>query len=89
LLSDNRNPRRESETARLLQQSRLPTAKTWANFDWKRLPLQVTRQLESLRDGSFLDRRENVLVFGRPGSGKSPSPRNEPSSSPYSLFSNS
>lgn len=63
--------RRESRISRLLQQSRLPSTKTWHNFDWTRLPLQVTRQLESLRDGSFLDRRENVLVFGKPGSGKS------------------
>lgn len=31
----------------------------------------MTRQLETLRDGSFLDRRENVLLFGKPGSGKS------------------
>ncbi|MCO6457038.1 MAG: IS21-like element helper ATPase IstB [Pirellulaceae bacterium] len=63
--------RRESRIARLLQQSRLPIAKTWQNFDWTRLPLQVARQMESLRDGSFLDRRENLLVFGKPGSGKS------------------
>jgi DNA replication protein DnaC len=27
--------------------------------------------MESLKDGSFLDRRENLLIFGRPGSGKS------------------
>jgi DNA replication protein DnaC len=50
--------------------SRLPRAKSWENFDWKRIPLQVARQAESLRDGSFLDRRENLLVFGKPGSGK-------------------
>ena len=31
----------------------------------------MTRQLETLRDGSFLNRRENILIFGRPGSGKS------------------
>lgn len=63
--------RRESRIARLLQQSRLPSSKTWDNFDWTRLPVQVARQLESLRDGSFLDRRENLLLFGKPGSGKS------------------
>jgi DNA replication protein DnaC len=63
--------RRESRIARLRQQSRLPTSKTWNNFDWKRLQLQVSRQMESLRDGSFLDRRENLLLFGKPGSGKS------------------
>jgi len=63
--------RRESRTARMMNQSRLPAAKTWNNFQWTRLPLQVARQMESLRDGSFLDRRENLLVFGKPGSGKS------------------
>jgi len=63
--------RRESRIARLMHQSRLPSSKTWHNFQWTRLPLQVTRQIESLRDGSFLDRRENLLLFGKPGSGKS------------------
>lgn len=63
--------RRESRIARLMQQSRLPTSKSWNNFDWTRLPLAVARQMESLRDGSFLDRRENLLLFGKPGSGKS------------------
>jgi DNA replication protein DnaC len=63
--------RRESRIARLMQQSRLPSSKTWDNFQWTRLPIQVARQMESLRDGSFLDRRENLLLFGKPGSGKS------------------
>jgi DNA replication protein DnaC len=62
--------RRESRIARLMQQSRLPSSKTWRNFQWTRLPLQVARQMESLRDGSFLDRRENLLLFGKPGCGK-------------------
>ena len=63
--------RRESRIARLHRQSRLPSAKTWDAFDWSRLPLQLARQMESLRDGTFLDRRENLLVFGKPGVGKS------------------
>ena len=63
--------RRESRIARLKQQSRLPSSKRWDNFNWTRLPIQVARQMESLRDGSFLDRRENLLLFGKPGSGKS------------------
>jgi len=62
--------RREGRIQRLLERSRLPRAKRWDNFDWKRIPLAVSRQAESLRDGSFLDRRENLLVFGKPGSGK-------------------
>ena len=63
--------RREGRIKRLMTRSKLHPGKTWANFNFKRLPLQVTRQLETLRDGSFLDRRENILIFGKPGSGKS------------------
>jgi DNA replication protein DnaC len=63
--------RREGRIKRLMRRSKLPAGKTWNNFRFKRLPLTVTRQLETLRDGSFLDRRENVLLFGKPGSGKS------------------
>ena len=37
----------------------------------QRLPAKATRQFRGLLDGSFLDRKENVLVFGNPGSGKS------------------
>lgn len=63
--------RQESRIKRLMSQSHLPLGKTWEAFDFARVPLSVTRQLESLRDGSFLDRRENVLIFGKPGAGKS------------------
>ncbi len=63
--------RREGRIRRLMKRSKLPLEKNWESFDLKRLPLAVRRQLETLRDGSFLDRRENVLLFGKPGSGKS------------------
>lgn len=63
--------RRESRIKRLMTRSKLPLGKTWESFEWNRLPLTVTRQMEMLRDGTFLDRRENLLIFGRPGSGKS------------------
>ena len=42
-----------------------------ANFDLKRLPLKVNRQLKVLLDGGFLDRRENLLLFSNPDAGKS------------------
>ena len=44
--------------------------KTLENFDLKRLPQKAARQVKSLQDGTFLDRKENVLAFGNPGSGK-------------------
>jgi DNA replication protein DnaC len=55
---------------RLLQQSHLPLGKTLEAFDMTRLPAGIARQVRTLADGAFLDRRENVLAFGNPGSGK-------------------
>jgi DNA replication protein DnaC len=63
--------RRKSKVQRLLKDSALPLEKSLPNFDLKRLPAKAARQLRTLLDGSFLDRKENILVFGNPGSGKS------------------
>lgn len=62
--------RRTQRTARLLHQSRLPLEKSLETFDLKRLPAKVARQVQSLREGSFVERRENLLAFGKIGSGK-------------------
>lgn len=62
--------RRAHRIERLLRSSRLPLDKTLDNFDLKRLPAKAARQVKTLIDGAFLDRRENVLAFGNPGSGK-------------------
>lgn len=48
----------------------MPLEKTLDNFDLKRLPAKAARQVNTLADGTFLDRCENVLAFGNPGSGK-------------------
>ncbi len=63
--------RDRNRIARLLKESSLPQEKTMANFDLKRLPVKVSRQLKVLLDGGFLDRKENLLLFGNPGAGKS------------------
>jgi DNA replication protein DnaC len=63
--------RRAGRIKRLMNRSKLPLGKSWGSFDFGRVPLAVKRQLETLRDGSFLNRQENVLIFGKPGSGKS------------------
>ena len=62
--------RQHNRIERLLKDSRLPLEKSWAALDLKRLPPKVVQQLRGLLSGEFLDRRENVLVFGPPGSGK-------------------
>lgn len=55
---------------RLLRQSRLPLEKNMESFELKRLPQKVVHQVKTLLEGSFLDKNENVLAFGNPGSGK-------------------
>src|ERR1700737_2701155 len=62
--------RQHNRIERLVKASRLALDKSWATLDLKRLPTKVAQQLRSLLSGDFLDRRENVLVFGPPGSGK-------------------
>ena len=63
--------RRKARVERLLRESELRLEKSLPNFDVKRLPAKAQRQLRTLLEGDFLNRKENVLVFGRPGSGKS------------------
>jgi len=55
---------------RLLKDSELPLEKSLQNFDVKRLPAKATRQMRTLLEGGFLDRKENVLVFGILGRGR-------------------
>jgi DNA replication protein DnaC len=62
--------RRNKRVERLLHESRLPLEKSWPALELKRLPAKVVQQTRTLLEGSFLDRCENVLVFGPPGSGK-------------------
>jgi len=62
--------RRQKRTERLLRQSRLPLEKNLDSFDLKRLPQKVRHQVSTLLEDSFLARKENILAFGKPGSGK-------------------
>lgn len=63
--------RRQNRIERLLRASKLPPGKTFETFDLKRLPSKVASQVNVLAEGAFLERAENILAFGNPGSGKS------------------
>jgi DNA replication protein DnaC len=63
--------RRSNRIGKLLKESGLPLEKSLETFDSKRLPVKVSRQLKVLLEGGFLDRKENLLIFGNPGAGKS------------------
>jgi len=62
--------RRQHRVERFLRESRLPLDKSLDTFEMKLMPRNVAQQVRTLLDGSFLDRRENILAFGNPGSGK-------------------
>jgi len=63
--------RQKKRVQRLLKDSALPLEKSLENFNLKRLPTKAQRQIRTLLEGDFLDRKENVLIFGKPGTGKS------------------
>jgi DNA replication protein DnaC len=63
--------RRERSMLRRLRESNLPLEKNFDTLDLERLGRKLVHQVTVLREGSFLNRQENVLVFGSPGTGKS------------------
>jgi DNA replication protein DnaC len=70
LLESEVEGRRRRRIERLLQQAQLPPGKTLAQFDQRRLPLRIQRLLPPLQAGDFVDRCQNLLFFGLPGTGK-------------------
>lgn len=70
LVEREREVRRQNRIARRFRESKLPLEKSLETFDLKRLSSKVVAHVNALLDGSFLDRTENVLAFGNPGSGK-------------------
>ena len=63
--------RKERRVDRLRRASKLPPAKTFEALDRERVPRTVFLKIQQLATGDFLDRADNVLLFGLPGVGKS------------------
>lgn len=63
-----RNHRR---LAAAMRSSRLPAVKTLADFDFSFQPSIKREQIESLHTLGFIERKENVVLLGPPGVGKS------------------
>jgi DNA replication protein DnaC len=70
LLEQELAGRRERRITRLLKAAHFPPGKTLQTFDQQRLPLRIRRQIPTLCEGGCLDRAENILIFGLPGTGK-------------------
>ncbi len=62
--------RQSRRIERRLKHSRLPSSKTLEALNQKQLPEVVQRQLPALLEGHFVERAENILLFGLPGRGK-------------------
>lgn len=63
--------RRERRTERLRRASKLPMGKTFDTLDKSRVPRPALLRLQELSRGDFVERADNVLLFGMPGVGKS------------------
>lgn len=62
--------RRRRRIERNLKDADLPAEKTLATLTRKRLPAPVAKMLPTLCEGGFVERGDNVLLFGLPGRGK-------------------
>ncbi len=70
VIEREREVRRHNRIQRLLRESKLPLEKSLEAFEMSRLSSMLTAQVNALLEGSFVERSENVLAFGNPGSGK-------------------
>jgi len=62
--------RYQKRIERFLLQAKLPRNKLLSDFDSTRIPGLSSAILERLSEGEFIDRYENILIFGNPGTGK-------------------
>lgn len=62
--------RRRRRIAKNLRDSQLPGEKTLATLRPQRLPAAAAKRLPTLCEGGFVERGDNVLIFGLPGRGK-------------------
>jgi DNA replication protein DnaC len=64
------NHRYQKRVERLLKQAKLPRNKLLNDFDISRIPGISRAHIQTLAQGDFMDRYENLLIFGNPGTGK-------------------
>jgi len=70
VMEREREVRRHDRIQRLFRESKVPLEKSLEAFEMKRLSSMLRAQVNALLEGSFVERSENVLAFGNPGSGK-------------------
>jgi DNA replication protein DnaC len=63
--------KQELKQLHLLRQAKFPKPKTLQEFEFAHIPKLPKMKVEQLAKGAFIQRRENVICIGRPGTGKS------------------
>jgi DNA replication protein DnaC len=72
VLSQPAETRRQRAIERRIREARFPAMKTLEDFDWQFNAQAIDRlQIEELASGDFIRRRDNLLVAGQSGVGKS------------------
>lgn len=69
-LAQELQARREHRLERLLRQARFPAVKTLDGFDFTCLPQLPKARVMALAEGGFIRARENVVLLGPTGTGK-------------------
>jgi DNA replication protein DnaC len=70
LIEMEAHARHDKSAQRRVGAARFPLLKTLDGFDWN-WPKKIPRQaIESLLQGRFIERKENVILLGNPGLGK-------------------
>jgi len=71
LAEQEHQQRHQARLRRLLHEAQLPLPKSLADYDWAAIPGLDRHQIEQLaHDTSWVDRCENLLLFGPSGVGK-------------------
>ncbi len=70
LLKTEEVGRRNRRIDRYERISGLPSFKRFESFDQNELEADIQMKINTLRRGDFIERNENILLFGKPGTGK-------------------
>lgn len=70
LATEETEHRHQQRITKLLKEAKLPRNKHLEDFDVGRIPGLSKSLIEDLAGGEFMERYENILIFGNPGTGK-------------------
>lgn len=70
LCDEELQARQTNKINRLLKASNLNSTKTIESFDQQNLDVPLCAKIRILREGHWVKKKENIIAFGTPGSGK-------------------